>query len=144
MNKIITLFAVIAISLSAANGCKSIVSADALPEGAQTFLSVNFPGAKVSYVQKDCNEYEVILADGTEIEFNSKGEWKSVDAHRGSVPASVLATLPPTILSYLTTSFENIPVEKVEKGRCPAYKVELMNDLELEFDSKGNCKKIDD
>lgn len=93
---------------------------------------------------KEFNEYEVVLADGTEIEFNGKGEWKTVDVNHGIVPAGVIASLPAPITAYLSTSFANVPVEKVRKGFWPAYKVELVNDLELEFNSKGMCTNIDD
>lgn len=144
MKHIITLLSVSILCLYAASGCKSIVTADALPADAQAFLSEHFSDSPVSYAVKEFNEYDVVLANGAEISFNGKGEWKSVDMNHGIVPAGVLASLPAPVSSYLSASFANVPVEKVEKGCCPAYKVELLNDLELEFNSKGVCKNIDD
>lgn len=144
MKNYISILAVSAICLFTAGGCKSIVTFDALPSDAQTFLTENFSVSPVSYAVKEFNEYEVVLADGTEIEFNGKGEWKTVDMNHGIVPAGVIASLPAPIAAYLSTSFANVPVEKVRKGFWPAYKVELVNDLELEFNSKGICTNIDD
>lgn len=144
MKRFFTLLMVSVFCLSAISGCKSVVTFEQLPTEAQTFLTENFSASPVSYAVKECNEYDVVLTDGTEIEFNGKGEWESVDMNHGAVPATVLATLPPSIVSHLTTSFANVPVEKVKKGFWPAYKVELLNDLEIEFNSKGVCTKVDD
>ena len=144
MKRFFTLLMVSALCLFAVSGCKSVVTFEQLPTEAQTFLTENFSASPVSYAVKECNEYDVVLTDGTEIEFNRKGEWECVDMNHGTVPATVLATLPPAISSYLAVSFANVPVEKVKKGFWPAYKVELINDLELEFNSKGVCTKVDD
>ncbi len=133
-----------AFCMAAISGCKNIVTFENLPAEAQTFLTENFSDFPVSYAVKECNEYDVILTDGTEIEFNGKGEWKTVEMKHKSIPAAVLATLPPSVSSYLTTSFGNVPVEKVEKGFCPAYKAELVNGLDVYFNSKGICTKVDD
>lgn len=52
--------------------------------------------------------------------------------------------LPAPIITYLSSSFAQVPVEKVKKGFRYAYELELVNDLELKFNSKGVCRKIDD
>ncbi len=144
MKKALTLITAAAICLSAVSGCESVVTLDTLPANAQVFLTQNFSDYPVSYAIKEFNEYNVTLINGTEIEFNGKGEWKKVDMNHGVIPAAVLAMLPASINSFLTASFANVPVEKIEKGFWPAYKVELVNGLELEFNSKGICKNIDD
>ena len=144
MKKSSVLFIAAAICLFAVSGCKSVVTFDTLPENAQKFLTQNFTDFPVSYAVREFNEYNVTLANGAEIEFNGKGEWRKVDMNHGVVPAAVVATLPLSINSFLMASFANVPVEKIEKGFWPAYKVELVNGLELEFNSKGICKNIDD
>lgn len=136
-----TLFAFCTFAVS---GCKTVVTFDALPANAQTFLTQNFPDSPVSYAVKEINEYNIVLVNGAEIELNGKGEWKSVDMNHGVVPEGVLALLPAPITSYLSTSFAAVPVEKVKKGFWPAYKVELLNGLELEFNSKGICTEVED
>lgn len=144
MKKITAQFTAAAICLLTVSGCRSVVTFDTLPANAQAFLTQNFSDSPVSYAVKEFNEYDVTLANGTEIEFNGKGEWKKVDMNHGIVPSAVVATLPPSINSFLTASFPDIPIEQIEKDFCPAYKVELSNGLELEFNSKGICKDIDD
>lgn len=144
MKRIFEIIAASAICILAANGCKNVVTFEAMPVTAQTFIGSYFPETPASYAVKDFFEYEVVLANGAEIEFNRKGEWKKIDMHHGIVPAGVLATLPVPVSSYLNTSFPNIPVEKVEKDFLPAYKLELVNGIELEFNSKGLCRDIDD
>lgn len=144
MKKSSVLFISAAICLFAVNGCESVVTFDTLPASAQVFLTQNFSDSPVSYAVKEFNEYNVTLVNGTEIEFNGKGMWKKVDMNHAVIPAAVLAMLPAPINSFLTASFANVPVEKIEKGFWPAYKVELVNGLELEFNSKGICKNIDD
>ena len=118
MKNILTTIVVSAIFVLVAGGCKRIVTFDAMPSDAQTFLTQNFPEAVVSYAFKEFNEYEVTLANGAEIEFNGKGEWRKVDMNHGIVPDGVMALLPAAIPSFLATSFANIPVEKVKKGVC--------------------------
>lgn len=134
---------ILALCVFAAGGCKKIVTVNELPPVAQTFVSTNFPGTNASYVIKECCEYEVTLSDGTQLEFNRKGEWRKVDMKNMPVPASVAASLPAPAAAYLETSFPGVPVEKVEIEHR-RYKVELLNGLELEFNSKGICKEIDD
>lgn len=141
-NQILILSVYIICALSLA-GCR-VVTFDNLPSEAQVFLTENFPEFPVSYAVKECNEYEITLSNGAEIEFNGKGEWKSVDMHHGMVPDGVLSTLPAPIITYLSSSFAQVPVEKVKKGFRYAYELELVNDLELKFNSKGVCRKIDD
>ena len=144
MKNLINLSIISLLCLFAASGCKSVVTFETLPASAQAFLTENFPDSPVSYAVKEFDEYEVLLVNGVEIGFNGKGEWEKVDMNRGIVPDGVMALLPPAIVSYVRTSFPNVSVEKVEKGFWPAYKVELLNGLELEFNSKGICRKIDD
>ena len=144
MKRITALFIATAICLFAVSACESVVTFDKLPANAQSFITQNFSDSPVSYAVKDFNEYNVILANGTETEFNGKGDWKTVEMNHGAIPSTILALLPASINSFLTASFANIPVEKVEKGSRPAFKVELVNGLELEFNSKGICKNIDD
>ena len=43
----------------------------------------------------EATKYEVLLTDGTEIEFDSKGNWEEVSARKGQViPAVLFRTLP--------------------------------------------------
>ena len=125
--------------------CKDIIiSPDKLPVAAQSFIKEYFPETAISYAKKDADltktTYEVTLQDGTEIDFNSKGEWDKVDCKRAAVPA---ALVPAFIAEYVQTSFPGQIIVKIDKERY-GYEIELGNDLELKFDKNGKLLNIDD
>lgn len=143
MKKISFLVAALAAVCMAVSGCEKVIPAASLPQEVQTFIRTNFEGVAVSYAKSSPGEYEVLLMDGSELEFNKNGQWKSVEMKHSAVPACVLAMLPASILSYVEASFPGVPFEKVKKLRR-GYKVELANDLELTFNGEGVFKSIDD
>lgn len=135
--------AVLAVFCLTVSSCEQVIPATSLPQTVQTFLQTNFEGVAVSYAKSSPREWEVLLTDGSELEFSKDGQWKSVEMRHAAVPAGILATLPAPILSYTEASFPGIPFEKVKRFRR-GYKVELANDLELTFNSEGVFKNIDD
>lgn len=143
MKKTIRIFCIFAICSAALVGCKKVVTLNELPPEAQAFISANFPDVLVSYAEREGCEYEVVLFDGTELEFSKDGAWKKVDMKHSAVPAAVVASLPAPAAAYLDSSFPGIQVEKVKIERR-RYTVELLNGIELEFDSNGVCREIDD
>ena len=58
----------------------------ALPMSAQLFVKQYFADATYSCVEKEKDngswEYEVLLSDGSKVEFNEKGEWTSVECNK--------------------------------------------------------------
>lgn len=136
MKKIITL-AIAAAACAGLASCSNAVPFQSLPAPAQSFLATHYAGMPAPFAKAELCEYEVVLPDGTEIEFSKKGEWKKIDAEHVSVPESVIATLPAPIADYLTTTFAGIPVEKVKKGFFGDYELELVNDAELKFSKEG-------
>jgi hypothetical protein len=125
--------------------CKeSIVPADKLPSSAKSFIEEYFPGIPVSYVKKDSHligtTYEIVLQDGTEIEFDSKGEWDKVDCKRLEVPAKLI---PAAITDYVKKNFLGQFIVMIDKEHFGT-EIELNNDLELRFDKKGQLMNIDD
>ena len=139
---------VMMIGLSVQAMAKDVITRDVnqLPQAARTVIQKNFPKAKLSYIKidKDFLEaatYEVIFVDGTQVEFNSKGEWTEVDCKLNAVPA---ALIPTAIKNYLKQNFPNVGVEKIERYRKGGYEVELKNDLSVEFDAQGNFLRMDD
>ncbi len=139
---------VMMVGLSVQAMAKDVITRDVnqLPQAARTTIQKHFPKAKLSYIKidKDFLEaatYEAIFEDGTQIEFNSKGEWTEVDSKLNPVPA---ALIPANIKNYLKQNFPNIAVEKIERHRKGGYDVELKNDLSAEFDAQGNFLRLDD
>lgn len=115
-----------------------------LPVAAKTSISKNFPKEKISYIKIDKSmlgdSYEVVLTNGTEVEFNSKGEWTEVDCKKGIVPN---AYIPAAIRTYLKNEFPGVTVKKIEK-KTRRYEVELSNGLDADFDLQGKLLKLDD
>ncbi len=114
-----------------------------LPQAIQSFLTEHFlKSTTFLYAKKDDGEYEVKLANGTEIEFTLNGDLKTVEVLPGnSVPDSVILR---SILSYVKSKYPYKKIEEYEK-KTRGYKVELSGypELELIFDSNGNFKEID-
>ena len=128
------------IAMSAFVSCDRTVSPDKLPDKAKQFIAANFSGTEVLSVRKDGFQYDVLLMDGTDMEFKHSGQWIKVDCGLNPLPTGVL--LPNTI-AYLTTRFPmNYPTQvKYEHNR---YEVELNNELDLLFDKNGNFMGADD
>ncbi len=147
MKSLLRIFVALAAMLASSTlvSCKDIIiSPDKLPVAAQSFIKEYYPETAISYAKKDADltktTYEVTLQDGTEIDFNSKGEWDKVDCKRAAVPA---ALVPAFIAEYVQTSFPGQIIVKIDKERY-GYEIELGNDLELKFDKNGKLLNIDD
>ena len=120
--------------------CDRTVSVDKLPKQAKQFIAAHFNGVEVLSVRKDGLKYDVVMFDGTEIEFKSGGKWIEVDCGLNPLPDGIL---PPNITQYLAMRF---PVNfathvKYDHRR---YEVELDNDIDLLFDKNGGFMGADD
>ncbi|WP_281232088.1 PepSY-like domain-containing protein [Flavobacterium gelatinilyticum] len=126
-----------------ANAQKTVIAKTKLPVAAQTFLKTHFSGQEPVSIIEDketfSKDYKVQFANTTKVEFDGKGNWEEVDGNHNSIPSSII---PKNILSYIKTNYPKIPITKIDKGRW-GYKVDLSNELELEFNSKGNFLRID-
>lgn len=111
-----------------------------LPQKAQQFINTHFSSVGFLSAKQDDGEYEVMLKDGTKIDFTLKGDWKDVDCHVRAVPAAIV---PAAISQYVKAGFPNNVITKIEK-KYNGYEVELNNDLDLQFDKNGNFMGADD
>lgn len=142
MKKIVLLISVLAaLSLQSCDGEKFVGVAD-LPENAATFIQNNFPSADVISVVKDYDDlsytYDVVLSDGTKIEFNRSGEWRDVEARTSKVPDAIV---PAKILTYVQSKYDGNYI--VDIARDIRYDVELDNRIELVFNLSGDYLGID-
>ena len=114
-----------------------------LPAKAQQYLK-HFD-SPVAHIEVD-NEgvfgktYEVRLKDGSEIDFDKKGEWKNVDTNLKPVPA---AFVPKSIADYVKKNYPEAFVSKIDR-ESRGYDVELSNHMDLKFDANGNFLRFDD
>lgn len=146
MKKILFVFAaflLIGVSVAKADNDK-VINKNQLPAQAQQFINEHFANVKLSYakLERDFLErsYEVLLTDGTKLEFSSKGTWLEVDCKYGEVPAAVI---PAPIKNYIKENYPGERVLKVERDRSN-YELKLSNRLELTFDKDFRIIDIDD
>ncbi len=127
------------------NAQESIISNNELPRAAQKFIEDNFSNSSIDYIKMDketfSTDYKVKFTNGVEIEFDSKGEWMEVDGNKTNIPTGFIQK---SILTYVKAKFPNAQIIKIEKSRFGKQEVKLSNGLELEFNSKGEFKRIDD
>ena len=141
MKKLILTVAISAIMTTIAFADK-IVAPETLPQEAKAFIEANFNGATATYVEKEFNQYDVQLSDGTDIDFNGKGEWKSIEARTNPLPASVI---PAPVAATVSKTHPQAAIMKIEKENG-GYEVKLNNMMELIIGNDGTLKgqKIDD
>jgi len=121
-----------------------VISKNQLPAQAQSFLNENFADVKISYAKQETDfierSYEVVLADGTKLEFTKKGNWKEVDCRYGEVPSAIV---PAPIKSFINENYSGSRVLKIERD-SRGYEVKLSNKLELKFNNDFKIVDIDD
>ncbi|WP_299099409.1 PepSY-like domain-containing protein [uncultured Alistipes sp.] len=120
------------------------ITLDKLPAAAQEFLAANFKDLTLAYAVEDPkfigSEYEVVYTDRTEVDFESNGEWSSVERKYEAVPAAIV---PVQIADYVKTSFAGQFIRKIDRNKY-TWEVELSNGLEIKFDRKFQVVEIDD
>lgn len=119
--------------------------ASVLPTGARVTLDKNFK-AKVSVVKIEktlgrVDDYEVVLTDGTEVEFDRNGNWKNVETSSSkSVPASII---PVGIREHCKKYHSSARIVGIERNRG-GYEVELSTGIEIKFNKEGKFVRYDD
>ena len=115
-----------------------------LPPAIQTFVQQNFPNQAITYAEKDWElfgtKYDVMLADGTQLNFDTDNIWDKVESHMNPIPTQMV---PAPIATYLGTNFPAVAIVKIDKERY-GYEVELANGLEMKFNKQGALMEMDD
>jgi len=138
----IVLLAVAIIPMTARNRVTTNVRE--LPAAAQATLNKYFSKNKVNHIKIDKKtfggaEYDVILNNGTEIEFDNKGNWKEINCGINKVPDGLILK---SITDYVKTNFKKQHIVSIEVG-SNKYEIELSSGLEVEFDRAGRFIRID-
>ena len=126
------------------NAQESFITKKQLPVSAQKLISTHFSDKTIDFIVADkeliSTDYSVKFADGSEIDFNSEGNWTEIDCKRNAIPSKLVK---PSIANYVNKKFPNTQIEKIEKSVLKRQEIKLSNGLELEFNSKGEFVKID-
>ena len=119
------------------------ISVNALPAKAQTLLSQHFNGQKVILATIELGvvsrSYDVVLQNGTKLEFDKKGNLTEIDCKQGIVPVQLI---PQAIKNYLEVNYAGQSVKKIEIKKNE-YEVELVNGLDLTFNKHFQLIDID-
>lgn len=116
-----------------------------MPAPITAFIQQNFPNQAITFAQKDLEitgwQYDVVLADGTQIEFDTDQMWDKIQCPMTNPVPAVL--IPAPIMSYLQGNFPGVMIQKIDKDSF-GYEVELANGLELKFNQAGALMEMDD
>ena len=119
------------------------IAVNALPVKAQTLLSNHFNNQKVMLATIESGvvsrSYDVVLQNGTKLEFDKKGNLTEIDCKLGIVPALLI---PQAIKNYLKDNYAGQSVKKIEINKNE-YEVELTNGLDLTFNKHFQLIDID-
>ncbi|WP_035643745.1 PepSY-like domain-containing protein [Flavobacterium sp. ASV13] len=123
-----------------ANAQKRIETTE-LPKPAQEFLQKYFSYTAVDIAKKDAEHgekgYEVILKDGTEVEFWKDGSYREVDGEKNPIPTDFI---PANIKDYVSKNYPNEKITHIDYGHKDL-DVDLTNGIDLEFTKDGKILK---
>lgn len=152
MKRLFTFMAVLTlfVTTACADEKKEIITVNQLPQSSQTFLNTNFAGITAVSVIKETDwpdvDYEVILANGAEVDFNKDGVWKNVDCKKASVDGIQVSVpdsiIPAQIKEKVAVSFPTATIVEIDVER-KGYEVKLNIGTELKFD-RNFTMKLDD
>ena len=119
------------------------INVNELPAKAQTLLSKHFKGQKVMLATIESGvvsrSYDVVLRNGTKLEFDKKGNLTEIDCKQGIVPSQLI---PQPIKNYLKENYRGEAVRKIELNK-KEYEVELTNGIDLTFNKHFQLIDID-
>ena len=114
-----------------------------LPLKAQTVLSQHFNNQKVNFASIESGiidkNYDVVLQNGTKLEFDKKGNVTEIDCTQGAVPEKLI---PQAINTYLQENYSGQTVRKIEFNKNE-YELELSNGIDITFNKHFQVIDID-
>lgn len=115
-----------------------------LPAAARQVIAETFGQNKINHIKIDTDmygtSYDVVLNNGTELEFDRHGNLTEVDAGRNGVPDKLV---PAAIRNYVKTNYKNARITSLKIDHSH-YEVELIGGLDLLFDRNGRFLGVDD
>lgn len=137
----LSIVCLLAIATTAVSCDDKPISEAELPKESKDFISKNFAGVNILRTEKEGKGYSVHLANGCELDFDSKGEWTEVDARDGELIPT--AFIIPSIVSYVEDTYKGKGINGIERF-ANGFDVDLAKqDIELIFDKDGKFLRID-
>lgn len=139
----IAIYCILSCNILASAGNDKPISVSTLPTKAQILLTNYFGNQKVALATIESGivnrSYDVVLQNGTKLEFNKKGELTEIDYKQGVVPVKLI---PLSIKNYLQNNYPRQSVKKLEIKKNE-YEVELSNGMDLTFNKHFQLIDID-
>ena len=139
----IAIYCILSCNILASAGNDKPISVNTLPIKAQILLTNYFGNQKVALATIESGvvnkSYDVVLQNGTKLEFNKKGELTEIDCKQGVVPVNLI---PLSIKNYLQNNYPGQSVKKLEIKK-KEYEVELFNGMDLTFNKHFQLIDID-
>lgn len=127
-------------------GCEKeeVVAATDLPQSAKDFISTHFVGSAITSVVEERNilekTYDVVLNNGTSLDFDKNGDCREIDGNSNKLPDSVI---PTKLLEYVQANYKTDYIVSWEKDG-KQQDIELSNQLELKFDKDSNFLRVEE
>lgn len=146
MKKISLFLAALLISIFSAYADSDRITHDIneLPEKSRLFLSTYYKNIPISHIKIEKNllwieSYDVILTNGTNIEFERSGEWKEVKGSPEHIPSTIIQAF---IHDYVNQHYAGTQISGVDRSG-QHIEIDLNNGIELTFDTEGHIIDID-
>lgn len=140
---LLAVFALAGLTAIRATAGDTPVQVAQMPAASQNFIKKYFSDIQVDRAvvsDLEPKKYEVRFVNGTEIEFDARGEWTEVECEHGAVPEAIV---PQKLLDYVAKNHPGRQVVAIKRN-MRGYKLELDNDLDLKFDRDYRLIKISD
>ena len=106
-----------------------------LPENIRRFISANYRNAKIVYIDKIKDEYEIKLSNGIYINFDKNGSWNYISSD-DKLSENILPKNIAEKVKRIIKKYNNTYVFEINK-RIEFYKIKLTNSLELRIRHNG-------
>ena len=100
-----------------------------LPENIRRFIASNYSKAKIVYIDKVKDQYEIKLSNGTYINFDKNGTWNYISSD-DKLSENILPKNIADKVKRIMKKYNNAYVFEINK-RIEFYRVKLTNSLEL-------------
>ncbi|WP_020005284.1 PepSY-like domain-containing protein [Brachyspira innocens] len=106
-----------------------------LPENIRNFIALNYSKAKIVYIDKVKDEYEIKLSNGIYINFDKNGSWNYISSD-DKLSENILPKNIAHKVKSIMKKYKNTYVFEINR-RIEFYRIRLTNSLELRIRHNG-------